>query len=261
MLQIIQNSSASTLLILVLLTFVALGLGTFFIAKKLFASLIFVDHTEFGEIFSDALGILFGLILAFVTIGAWQNYNSVSQTVGQEGGAVYGIYTSLDGYPPEIRQQGRKLLRQYMEEVITQEWPKMVKNQNDLPALNTLNEFSRLIHQFKPSNFGELAIQQEMLRLMGNYRTLRNSRVLSAKSFIDPPMFLSLGLGAFCFLFYQCLYSMKSNRLHMFMISLLSISLGLIFFLILIYNNPFMGPSQIDPDDIKLILNYARINP
>lgn len=261
MLQIIQNASALTLLILVLVSFVAIGLSTFFIAKKVFYSLAFVDHTDFGEIFSDALGILFGLILAFVTIGTWQNYNSVSQAVSQEGGAVYGIYTALEGYPPDIKQEGRKILQQYMEEVITEEWPKMLKNQNDLPALNELNKFSRLMHQFKPSNFGELAAQQEMLRLLGDYRLLRNSRVLSAKSFIDPPMFLSLGLGAFCFLFYQCLYSMKSNRLHMVMISLLSISLGLIFYLILIYNNPFIGPSKIDPEDFKLVLNYAKLNP
>ena len=261
MLQIIQNTTAITLLILVLASFVSLGLGTFFISKRFLSSLMFVEHTDFGGIFSSALGILFGLILAFVTIGAWQNYNSVSQTVGQEGGAIYGIYTALDGYPLETREQGRKILRRYMEEVITQEWPKMESNQNDLPALSVLNELSKLIHQFKPSNFGELATQQEVLMLMGEYRSIRNSRVMSAKSFIDLPMFLSLGLGAFCFLFYQCLYSMKSNRLHAVMITMLSASLGLIFFLILIYSNPFIGPSKIDPTDIKLILNYANLNP
>ncbi len=59
---------------------------------------------------------------------------------------MYGIYTSLEGYPPDIKWQVRKLLVQYMEELVAQEWPKMVKNQNDLPALSTLNQFSSLIH-------------------------------------------------------------------------------------------------------------------
>lgn len=65
--------------------------------------------------------------------------------------------------------------------------------------------------------------------------------------------YLTMTLGAFFFLFYQCLYAMKSLRIHAVMVTVLAGSLGLIFFLILVYNNPFLGPSAIQPDEfIKL---------
>jgi hypothetical protein len=53
---------------------------------------------------------------------------------------------------------------------------------------------------------------------------------------------------------------MPDNRQHLVMISLLSISIGLIFFLILSYNTPFSGPNAISSEAIRKALALWQID-
>jgi hypothetical protein len=53
---------------------------------------------------------------------------------------------------------------------------------------------------------------------------------------------------------------MPGMRQHLIMISLLSISIGLIFFLILSYNTPFSGPNAISPQALSKALELWQID-
>ena len=112
----------SVILLLVMGGFIIISLAMLFVLQKYCRSLLFTDHTDFAEIFSDALGIVFGLILAFVTISVWQSYSNIGSAVTKEADALSPIYKLLDAYPPEMRQEGRVILRKYVKEVIDGDW-------------------------------------------------------------------------------------------------------------------------------------------
>ena len=110
--------------------------------------------------------------------------------------------------------------------------------------------------QYKPKDYAELAAQQEELRLLSNYRELRGIRIENTKPLIDNNLLLILSLSAMVYLFYQSLYKMIQLRVHLIMYLALTTSIGLVFIMILIFNNPFIGPSAISPEPFQKLLNY-----
>ncbi len=252
----ILNFSAFTLLLLVMILFILTGLVMLFVVQKYFTKLHFSGHAEFGEIFGNTISIIFGFILAFITISVWQSYNNVSDTLSKEANTLFNIYRTIEAYPPEIRDAGKKQLIIYVHEVINTEWDSLAKSQYDLRAYKALMSFHDLIIHFVPKNNGEIAAHQEELRLLSSYRELRRNRVENAKSLIDQPMWIALIASAVLFLFFSSLFKMRSLRIHATMITLLSISISLIFYLLLIYNNPFIGPSALQPEPFQKLLDY-----
>lgn len=244
-------------LILVLALFLASALLIFFIVHKYLAFLA-IDDTGHSAIFSFAIGTIFGLTLAFITVSTWQNYNRINSVVVQEATTLTTIYRNLDAFQPGIRDAGAKLLKTYVGNVIAVEWPSMATKQFDDHNFTNFHQFQLLILHHNPINNAELVTQQEELRLISEYYKLRLDRITSSRAALDSSMVLTLGLGAFIFIFYQSLYSIPKMRHHILMISLLSLVLGLIFFLILSYNTPFSGPNAIQPNEFHKILELWK---
>ena len=244
-------------LLFVLGAFVAGSLIIFFVVQK-YLSFLTIDDTSHATIFSFAIGTIFGLTLAFITVSTWQNYNRINSVIGQEATTLTTIYRSLDAFQPELKETSTKLLTNYVQNVINKEWPMMSKGQFDDQYFADFHQFQLLMLRHIPLNNAELIAQQEEVRLISEYYKLRLDRITSSKAALDYSMFLTLCLGAFVYIFYQSLYAMPQRRHHILMISLLAFSLGLIFFLILSYNTPFSGSNAIQPVEFNKILELWK---
>ncbi len=241
--------------------FVGVGLALLALVQRTLKALHFEDATEFGEIFSDAIGVIFALIFAFVTIAVWQNYDRISDSVSKEANTLHNIYRGLESYPAEIRNPGREMLKAYVHQVVEQEWSLLSKAQQDPAAHRTITDFARLVNGYRPANLGELPLHSQMLQLVAQYRGLRHDRIKGGEPNLDTPMWTALGVGSLIFLVYSCMYRMPALRHHVFMVASLGASLGLVFFLLLVYNFPFSGPGAIGPDPFKrLVEDYWVID-
>jgi len=244
-------------LLLVLGAFIAGSLIIFFVVQR-YLSFLTIDDTSHATIFSFAIGTIFGLTLAFITVSTWQNYNRINSIVVQEATTLTTIYRSLDAFQPALKETSTKLLKNYVKNVITKEWPLMSKGQFDDQYFIDFHQFQLLMLRHIPLNNAELIAQQEELRLISEYYKLRLERITSSKSALDYSMVLTLCLSAFAYIFYQSLYVMPQRRHHILMISLLAFVLGLIFFLILSYNTPFSGSNAIQPVEFNKILELWK---
>ena len=80
----LSSLSEASLLIILLIASIALSLVCFFLIQKYCTWLSLGDDGIFGTIFANTMPTLVGFVFAFVTVAAWQNYNSVSDTVSKE---------------------------------------------------------------------------------------------------------------------------------------------------------------------------------
>ena len=252
----IFNLPVFVLLVGNILFFVSISLLMLYFVQKYFIWMKWEKGSQFSETFSDAIGLAFGLVLAFVTVGTWQSYNNVADTITKEANTLMNVYRTLEAYPPEIREKGKSQLKDYVNEIIANEWPSMAHHQYDTSAYLKFTDFTDLILYYQPRNYAELAAQQEELRLISEYRDFRRNRIENAKSLLDGHMLLTLILSALLYILYQCLYQMDSLRMHFIMISILATSISLTFFLLVLYSNPFIGPSAIEPQAFERLLSF-----
>ncbi len=72
------------------------------------------------------LGILLGLFVAFTAAQVWSDIDRTNAAVTREAGAL-GAVEILAGFPGEPEAGFRALIRQYIRQAVTEEWPMMAR--------------------------------------------------------------------------------------------------------------------------------------
>ena len=229
----------------------------FYFLQKIVPQYLFGDDSAYGGYIYNAMGFVFSIIFAFITVLVWQSYNNVSDTVNKEAGHLNNIYRLYSAFPDEINQSGKASLRNYTKTVIEEEWPLLKQDQFSILAYKQLLAIEESLIKYQPKNSGESNAHQQMLTLLTEYTELRRSRIYNAQFALAPPAWLGLIGSSFIFLFFSCLFKMKSIRNHIVMIVFLSLTIvGGLYFLIL-YIHPFLGPMAISPDSLQRLLDFA----
>ena len=232
-------------------------LTVFFIFQKLLKKCLFGEDSEYAGYIYNAMGVVFSLVFAFITVLVWQSYNGVNDAVTKEANSLNNIYRLYAAFPPEVESVGREQLRDYTETVIKEEWPLLSKDQFSIDAYKKLLVIENQIIRFQPKTAGEINAHQQMLRLIAESSELRRSRIYNAQFALASPAWLGLISSAFIFLIFSCLFQMKSVRTHVILIVFLgSTIVGVLYFLI-IYIHPFLGPMAIQPDPFINLLKLS----
>ena len=74
------------------------------------------------------LGIIFGLFVAFTAAQVWQDNERANTAVSREPSALRTVVVLAASFPGEPESRMRALIRRYIEEVATQEWPMVARH-------------------------------------------------------------------------------------------------------------------------------------
>jgi presenilin-like A22 family membrane protease len=254
-----DNLSEISLLTILLATSIALSLVCLFLVQKYGTWLSLSDGGIFGTIFANTMPTLVGFIFAFVTVAAWQNHNAVSDNVSKEAHTLFDLYQMLEAYPSEAKKAGQEEIINYTQAVINQEWPNLTSQKMDVETFKKLEHINTTFHNHQAANLEGLAVHTETLRLFSTYRDLRRNRIENAVSFVGRPMWGALVLSALFLTLFSAFFKTKNIRIHAVMMALEGGSLGVMFFLLVLFDNPFAGPSAIQPTSFQKTLDSIAI--
>lgn len=231
--------------------------SVYFIFQKYLPFCLFGEDSEYAGYIYNAMGVVFSIIFAFITVLVWQNYNSVNDAVTKEANNLNNIYRLYSAFPPETQTVGREYLRDYIQTVVDDEWPLLSKDQFSLKAYAKLLKLEDQIITYQPTTASQINVHQQMLRLLSEAAELRRSRIYNAKFALASPAWLGLTSSVFIFLVFSCLFKMKSRRTHLILILFLGLTIvGVLYFLI-IYIHPFLGPMAISSDSFSEVMNVS----
>jgi hypothetical protein len=254
MMQLLSNLSASSGAVAIIAVFVTLSITCLCFVKRYCKPFLFTELTDSGEIFADAIAVIFALILAFVAIAVWQNNEKVDAVVMQEANTLNSIYRNLEAYPEPLRTESRTMIHRYVERVINDEWPKLAEARQDETAHLFLGRINGMILSFKPRNNGELVLHQETMRNLSAYRGMRHDRIVGGKAKLKAPMWITLIMGTILYIMYVCFLDVPDFRRHAFMVGTLAALIAVVFYLLIVYNYPFTEPGAIDAGPFQDLL-------
>ncbi|QWD83954.1 DUF4239 domain-containing protein [Polynucleobacter sp. MWH-P3-07-1] len=255
----IFNLSEIALLIILLFVSIGSSLACFFLVQKYCTWLSLRDGGIFGTIFANTMPTLVGFIFAFVTVAAWQNHNAINDSVSKEAHTLFDLYQTLGAYPSETQKIGQEEIIKYSKLVINQEWPTLGQTGFDIETFKQLDRINSLFLNYKPANVSGFALHNEGLRLLSSYRDLRRTRVENANSYIQKPMWGALVVSALFLILFSAFFKTRNIRIHAVMMALVGGSLGVMFFLLTLLDNPFLGPSAIQPIPFEKTLESILI--
>jgi hypothetical protein len=195
------------------------------------------------------LGIIFGLFVAFTAV--WSDIDRANAAVSREASGLRAVVILATSFPGEPEARLRGLVRRYIEEAATQEWPMMAKQTADLRMTPpSLAEALRFTLALTPSNNGQQTAQRELATALENTLDARRQRILVSRSEINSVKWLCLILQAVCALVAIAMVHSDNRLASSVTIAIFATGVAASILLIASHDRPFTGDISVGPEPL-----------
>ena len=230
----------------------------------------FLLHRAWRPAFTDAntgvamsvLGVIAtvnSLLLAFSAVSVWDSFGEAEEAVVREANTLGALARDLAVYDSADSRQAHRMLRAYAEVVVNEEWNTMRNGGGNLDAWNAFDRMFLVIGRLDPDTPRRVALLPEILQRTNELLKERRSRLHTSESGVPGTLWTVVLIGTLLTL--ATTFVLPPTKFHLFMIAVVSLSIGLVFFLIIAMDRPFAGKESIGPAPFRLAIdNMLRWN-
>jgi hypothetical protein len=241
----------------VLLTIVVpvlLAVAGLFLVQRLFPAALRAEHNDVAGFIYAVMGVAYAVLLAFVVIVVWGEYEEAKHTVETEANELAGVYFLADRFPEPDRERVQELARSYARTVVEEEWLLMERGEMSERAATRLRELRFSLQGIDASTgAGQVLYDQALTRMheVSDARRLRMLEVTHGLPGILWAVLLGGGLVTVCFTY---LFGLKNNWVHALMVAALTLVICGILFTIGALEYPFAGEAKVQPTAFEEVL-------
>lgn len=227
------------LLALSLVAAVAIAAGSIWLAHRTLPDPVAEGHNGALSPFLTCVGLVYGALLGFVIVVAWEQFSSAEANVSNEASTLITMYRQTVGMPAPEQGNMRVLLRRYSDAVAGPEWQSAISARTGTEgARDALNDMYRVLGSEK-SSVETSPISQTFLTQLGTLASQRNQRILDAKPRIPGLLWTGLLFGGVVLLGLGGFMRLDSTRAHVGLLSAVAVLLGLLLFVVFWLDHPF----------------------
>jgi Protein of unknown function (DUF4239) len=227
-------------LIAVLVVSVLVGAASMWVAHRMLPEQVSKGHNGALSPFLTCVGLVYGALLGFTIVVAWEQFSSAEANVSNEASTVTTMYRQTVGMPVPEQTQMRGLLRTYATAVAGPEWEKAISagGGGTESARDALNEMYRVLGR-EQSSVESNPISQRFLDKVDTLASERSRRILDAKPRIPGLLWSGLLFGGVVLVALGGFMRLGSRRAHLVLLSAVSVLLGLLLFIVFWLDHPF----------------------
>ena len=194
------------------------------------------------------LGIIFGLLVAFVAAQVWGDVDRANTAVNREASALRGVVLLSRAFPADAQTRLRGLVSRHIQDAQGVEWPAMARRRATLTMIPpALGEALELTIALPVSSEGQVAAQREIVSALENALDARRQRILVSESGVDWVKWLALILQAACTLAAIALVHSDNRLTARLAMGLFSTAVAVCIFLVVSHDRPFTGQLAVRP--------------
>ncbi len=212
-------------------------------------------HNELGGYILSILGTLYAVTLGFVVVHVSDGVEQQSMVISAETNALLNIYRYSSALAPSLEENVRLSCLAYSGAVAEKEWGLMPRGILCSETWTAMDDIWKSIKAVHPESQQEQAIFSLMLENYNNLETARRSRLMAAASHVSPVLWSVIISGACILVIFTYFFGSPSLIVQIAMTAMLSATLGLNVFLIMVDGSPFTGSFKIKPKPF-LIARY-----
>jgi len=211
-------------------------------------------HHDVADPILGVMGAIYSVLLAFVVVTVWINFDKSDSNVQQEANYLADIYRDAEGLSADFRAKVDPLLREYREAVIKYEWKTMARGQMSPEVEKIMNQIWKRYTAYEPNGLAEQAFFDESVRKLNAFRELRRLRLMDSRKGINPLLWFVLVAGASATISFTFLFGAENFKAQLIMGVLLSATIALILFAIMVMDYPFTGSISVSPEPFRQIV-------
>lgn len=217
-----------------------------------------ISHNDVAGPILTTIGTVLAVMMSFMVIDVWQEYDGAAQNVQMEASAVSDLHHLADGFPSGVRVRLKDKLDTYVRDVLTIEWPEMKHGGESREAHNLAYDVLAIITAFRPVNGADATIQSTALSTTMKFLDARRQRIHDNRQGIPIVLWaIMLVIGAITVLF-AFYFRVDRPKAQVVMLVALTIVISLTFTLIAELDYPFRGDVSISPSAFEHV--YATMH-
>lgn len=216
------------------------------------------EHNDATAAAFSVVGVTFAVLLAFVAMAAWENFNKAKAASYTEAALVLDVGEVLIGLDDPRGTVMQADLIGYLETVIAVEWPAQAKGQVVDGASAYLDALNRKALLFRPSSPAEINIHALLLQSLTRLRDAREDRMLAAQTTVPAIVWIVTVIGGGLTIAFSSFLGVGKLGLHLAMSCTLAVSGMLVLIMILALSNPFRGDLRVSMQPFEQVLERVH---
>jgi Protein of unknown function (DUF4239) len=240
--------------------FVLLSVAGLTLVQHLVAPGLRQEHNDVAGFIYAVLGIAYAVLLAFVVIAVWEQYQAARDTADREASELAEIYWLANQLPESEGRYVQELAQSYARVVVEEEWPLMEDGQSSPRAWALMDEIRQRIGEFEASTSTEQVIYDQGMSRVHDLADARTLRLLETHEDIPAILWVVLLTGGVITMGFTYLFGLENTWAHRLMVAALAAVIALVLFTIYSLDNPFAGDVRLDPEALELVLHRFEEN-
>jgi len=208
-------------------------------------------HNDVAGFIYAVLGVVYAVVLGFVVIVVWEQFNAADQHIHQEAAAIVGVSRLAGSFPEPDRERIRQALHDYTRTVIDQEWASLARGELSRDATARLEGLWQAYRQVEPRTEQEKAAYTESLQVLTAFNELRWQRLFDSREGVPFGMWIVLAAGAALTVAFSYLFGVRNVYAQMAITGTLAAIIAIMLFLIHAIDYPFTGDMQVSPEPFE----------
>lgn len=201
------------------------------------------------------LGIIFGLLVGFVAVQVWSDFDRAKVAVINEASALRGVVLFAETFPEPQRLQLRRLINRHIDEAVKQEWGAMSEQRLTLAKLpGELIEALQVTLALKPADETQRTAQREIVNELQRALDGRRQRIVISQSSVSSVKWAAILLQALCALVAIAMVHSDNRLACAIALAVFATGIAVSVLLIAAYSRPFTGVISVGPELLQQVI-------
>jgi uncharacterized protein DUF4239 len=197
------------------------------------------------------LGVMLGLLLAFLASRVWTNFDRAGEYVGQEVGALRETVLLTDSLPQEVSASVRQAIRRHLQFIGSEEWPAMARQEANLQHSMAVGLREALTAVLSlPTQANQKLAQERAVVAIERALEARRNRVRLSQVEIAPIQWVVVVVLATLILTTIAFVHIASRLAMLVTMFIFSTAVAVCLILLMIYDKPFGAGGIVIPPTV-----------
>ena len=231
------------------------GITIYFVSYKLISKYQKEDLKDPTSNFFRVIGLLVSVMVSLAFAEVIVEIRAIENAIEREAVAISDASTDLELFAAGETHKTRALLVDYLQAVIDDDWPELANDRLGRRPSELRNEIFDSVMKLEP----ETAAQKELWsRIVTDIDTISDYRLIRLDNALaEPPVYIYVVFFGFLVTM-ACFGSYRPQGPLVVLVSLYTVFVGLVLYMILALSDPFQGGFGIDPITFESLVKSLR---
>ena len=225
------------------------------LVRRIWPYPVFKENNELVGFTYSVYGLIYGVLLAFTIVVAWQRFADTEQLALNETTLLSELWRDSIVARPWVRDYIQKNLINYAQSVVDDEWPEMAARGQAHPKTKEFYErLWAITYAFQPKTKIQEGYMAHILGRMNELSATRDLRIMHSRMGVHSVLWLVLLIGAVPTVAYPLLFSNRHAWVQIMLMGCIMVIVMSGLLVILSLQHPFSGEVGIQPEAFRQLL-------